>query len=168
MPCKQLVVRSSAADLSEHNRWFQEARHRFCPRTVALREIRHYQKSTELLIRKLPFQRLVREITQDFKVCTICVRITFAHCLSHCRLISASVMALQEAAEAYLVSLFKDTNLAIHTKRVFNRKILHCGESDHGFGALFDRVLVYLGSCFVTGGHGVFYLYGVSKHDMIH
>jgi hypothetical protein len=43
--------------------------HRFRPGTVALREIRRYQKSTELLIRKLPFQRLVREIAQDFKVC---------------------------------------------------------------------------------------------------
>jgi histone H3 len=42
--------------------------HRFRPGTVALREIRKYQKSTELLIRKLPFQRLVREITQVFKV----------------------------------------------------------------------------------------------------
>ena len=44
--------------------------HRFRPGTVALREIRRYQKSTELLIRKLPFQRLVREIAQDFKVCS--------------------------------------------------------------------------------------------------
>ena len=42
--------------------------HRYKPGTVALREIRRYQKSTELLIRKLPFQRLVREIAQDFKV----------------------------------------------------------------------------------------------------
>ncbi|GJZ09057.1 histone H3.2 [Tanacetum coccineum] len=41
--------------------------HRFRPRTVALREIHKYQKSTKLLIRKLPFQRLVREIAQDFK-----------------------------------------------------------------------------------------------------
>ncbi|CAF87058.1 unnamed protein product, partial [Tetraodon nigroviridis] len=41
--------------------------HRYRPRTVAMREIRRYQKSTELLIRKLPFQRLVREIAQDFK-----------------------------------------------------------------------------------------------------
>ena len=40
--------------------------HRYRPGTVALREIRRYQKSTELLIRKLPFQRLVREIAQDF------------------------------------------------------------------------------------------------------
>lgn len=46
--------------------------HRFRPGTVALREIRRYQKSTELLIRKLPFQRLVREIAQDFKVCLLC------------------------------------------------------------------------------------------------
>ena len=42
--------------------------HRYRPGTVALREIRRYQKSTDLLIRKLPFQRLVREIAQDFKV----------------------------------------------------------------------------------------------------
>ena len=47
--------------------------HRFRPGTVALREIRRYQKSTELLIRKLPFQRLVREIAQDFKVCVAVV-----------------------------------------------------------------------------------------------
>ncbi|KAI0770048.1 histone-fold-containing protein [Fomes fomentarius] len=79
--------------------------HRFKPGTVALREIRRYQKSTELLIRKLPFQRLVREIAQDFK--------------TDLRFQSSAVMALQEAAEAYLVSLFEDTNLAaIHAKRV--------------------------------------------------
>ncbi|GAW04075.1 histone H3 [Lentinula edodes] len=79
--------------------------HRFRPGTVALREIRRYQKSTELLIRKLPFQRLVREIAQDFK--------------TDLRFQSSAVMALQEAAEAYLVSLFEDTNLAaIHAKRV--------------------------------------------------
>ncbi|XP_051142805.1 histone H3.2-like, partial [Andrographis paniculata] len=79
--------------------------HRFRPGTVALREIRKYQKSTELLIRKLPFQRLVREIAQDFK--------------TDLRFQSSAVAALQEAAEAYLVSLFEDTNLcAIHAKRV--------------------------------------------------
>ena len=79
--------------------------HRYRPGTVALREIRRYQKSTELLIRKLPFQRLVREIAQDFK--------------SDLRFQSSAVLALQEAAEAYLVSLFEDTNLcAIHAKRV--------------------------------------------------
>uniref|UniRef100_UPI00358E5246 histone H3-like n=1 Tax=Myxine glutinosa TaxID=7769 RepID=UPI00358E5246 len=79
--------------------------HRYRPGTVALREIRRYQKSTELLIRKLPFQRLVREIAQDFK--------------SDLRFQSSAVMALQEASEAYLVGLFEDTNLcAIHAKRV--------------------------------------------------
>jgi len=91
---------------------------------VALREIRKYQKSTELLIRKLPFQRcvpsmppslkrqpshslcsLVREIAQDFK--------------SDLRFQSSAILALQEASEAYLVGLFEDTNLcAIHAKRV--------------------------------------------------
>ncbi len=79
--------------------------HRYRPGTVALREIRKYQKSTELLIRKLPFQRLVREIAQDFK--------------TDLRFQSSAVLALQEAAEAYLVGLFEDTNLAaIHAKRV--------------------------------------------------
>ncbi|XP_068476385.1 histone H3.2-like [Phaseolus vulgaris] len=83
----------------------KEVAHRFRPGTVALREIRKYQKSTELLIRKLPFQRLVREIAQDFK--------------TDLRFQSSAVSALQEAAEAYLVGLFEDTNLcAIHAKRV--------------------------------------------------
>lgn len=51
-----------------HERVFKEDNVSLCrPGTVALREIRRYQKSTELLIRKLPFQRLVREIAQDFK-----------------------------------------------------------------------------------------------------
>ena len=79
--------------------------HRYRPGTVALREIRKYQKSTDLLIRKAPFQRLVREIAQDFK--------------SDLRFQSTAVLALQEASEAYLVGLFEDTNLcAIHAKRV--------------------------------------------------
>ncbi|KAJ1271266.1 hypothetical protein BS78_06G116100 [Paspalum vaginatum] len=79
--------------------------HRYRPGTVALREIRKYQKSVGLLIRKLPFQRLVREIAQNFKI--------------DIRFQSHAVLALQEAAEAYLVGLFEDTNLcAIHAKRV--------------------------------------------------
>lgn len=79
--------------------------HRYRPGTVALREIRRYQKSTELLIRKLPFQRLVRELAQEFK--------------TDLRFQSTAILALQEAAEAYLVGLFEDTNLcAIHAKRV--------------------------------------------------
>ena len=79
--------------------------HRFRPGTVALRDIRRYQKSTELLIEKLPFQRLVREIAHKFK--------------TDVRFQCAALAALQEASEAYLVGLFEDTNLcAIHAKRV--------------------------------------------------
>lgn len=79
--------------------------HRYRPGTVALREIRKYQKTSDLLIRKLPFQRLVREIAQS---------------LTHdLRFQSAALLALQEAAEAYLVGVFEDTNMAaIHAKRV--------------------------------------------------
>ena len=72
---------------------------------MALHEIRHYQKSSALLIRKLPFQRLVREIAQDFK--------TDLHFQA------VAILCLQEVAEAYLVGLFEDMNLcAIHAKRV--------------------------------------------------
>lgn len=79
--------------------------HRYRPGTVALCEILRYQKSTELLIRKLPFQRLVCEIAQDFK--------------TDLRFQSSAVMALQEASEPYLVGLFEDTNLCtIHAKHV--------------------------------------------------
>ena len=85
-------------------------RYRYRPGTVALKQIRQYQKSMELLIRKLPFQRLVREIAGDSEIITspLCGKVRFQ---------STAVMALQEAAEAYLVGLFKDTNLcAIHAK----------------------------------------------------
>ena len=79
---------------------------RIRPGKVALSEIRKYQKTTELLIRKLPFQRLVREITTDITK-------------SEMRFQSPALLALQEAAEAYLVGLFEDANLcAIHAKRV--------------------------------------------------
>lgn len=79
--------------------------HRYRPGTVAIREIRKYQKSTDLLIRKLPFQRLVKEIASNLS--------------SDLRFQSTAVLALQEAAEAYLTSLFEDTNLcAIHAKRI--------------------------------------------------
>ena len=82
-------------------------RHRYRPGTVALREIRRYQKSTDLLICKLPFERLVREILLD---------VEFGR---DKRLGNGAVGALQEASEAYLVELFEDTNLcAIHAKRV--------------------------------------------------
>lgn len=79
--------------------------HRFRSGTVALREIRKYQKSTDLLIRKRPFARLVREIAQDYK--------------SDLRFQSTAVLALQEAAEAHLLGTFEDAYLCtIHAKRV--------------------------------------------------
>lgn len=79
--------------------------HRFRPGTVAVREIRKLQKSTELLIRKLPFQRLVRELASE--------------CKTNMRFQTSAIMALQEASESYLVGLFEDTNLcAVHANRV--------------------------------------------------
>ena len=79
--------------------------HRFRPGTVALREIRKYQKTTDLLLRKLPFGRLVREIAQEYK--------------SELRFQSHAVLAIQEAAEAYLTGVMEDANLcAIHARRV--------------------------------------------------
>ena len=79
------------------------------PGTVALREIRKYQRSTELLIRKLPFARLVREITQTYTTTQEGDK----------RWQAEALMALQEACEHYLVHLFEDSNLcAIHAKRV--------------------------------------------------
>ena len=78
---------------------------RYRPGTVALREIRRYQKSSELLIRRMPFQRLVREIAQVHN--------------PYLRFQSGTILALQESAEAYLVGLLEDSNLcAIHAKRV--------------------------------------------------
>jgi histone H3 len=78
---------------------------RYRPGTVALREIRKYQRTSDLLLRKLPFQRLVREIAQQQQ--------------ADLRFQSTALLALQEAAEAYLVGLFEDTNLcAIHANRV--------------------------------------------------
>ena len=74
---------------------------------MALREIRRFQKTTDVLIRKAPFQRLVRQITQEL----------FPN--KDLRFQSIAVLALQEAAEAYVVGLLEDTNLAaMHAKRV--------------------------------------------------
>ncbi|KAL0888024.1 hypothetical protein Bca101_012007 [Brassica carinata] len=84
---------------------YVKKRYRYRPGTVALREIRKYQKSTEPLIPRLPFERLVKEIGQSFK--------------AELRFGSSAIDALQEAAETFLVDLFHDTNMfAIHAKRV--------------------------------------------------
>lgn len=104
VPRKQLAAKAAARKSAPGTGGVKKP-HRFRPGTVALREIRRFQKSTELLIRKLPFQRLVREIAQDFK--------------NDLRFQGSAILALQEASESYLVSLFEDTNLcALHAKRV--------------------------------------------------
>ncbi len=82
---------------------------RYRPGTVALREIRKYQKTSDLLIQKLPFQRVVREIAQDFS--------------TNIRFKGAALEALQTAGETYIVDLFECGNLcAIHSKRVTVQK----------------------------------------------
>ncbi len=104
-PRKQIATQKVARKQVTDQKGGVKKPHRYRSGTVALREIRRYQKSTELLIRKLPFQRLVREISQSYK--------------TDLRFQSAAVGTIQEASEAYLVGLFEDTNLcAIHAKRV--------------------------------------------------
>ena len=101
-------VSTTAASLSPSK---QRKKHRYKPGTVALREIRKYQKSTDLLIRKLPFARLVREIANN--------EVSMTKFPEGVRWQSQAVVALQEAAESYLVRLFEDSNLeAIHGGRV--------------------------------------------------
>jgi histone H3 len=80
--------------------------HRWRPGTVALREIKKFQKNTDPLIRKAPFQRLVRKIALKFGK-------------SYLQTQSTAVLALQEAAEYFMVYVFSDTNLCtMHSKRV--------------------------------------------------
>ena len=84
----------------------KKRRRRRRPGTVALREIRKYQRSTQLLLRKAPFARLVREI-----------QVQYNH--EDMRFEKKAIEALQEAAESYLIKLFEDTNIcAIHARRV--------------------------------------------------
>ena len=81
-------------------------RRRHRPGERALKEIRQYQRSTELLIRKLPFARLVKEVQLHFTN-------------REYRWQASALLAMQEAAEAHLVGLFEDANLCtIHSKRV--------------------------------------------------
>jgi histone H3 len=81
--------------------------HRWSPGTVALREIKKFQKNTDLLIRKAPFKRLVREIVLNMSR------------KSDLQMQSIALLALQEAAEYFMVDVFGNTNLcAQHGKRV--------------------------------------------------
>ncbi|XP_067929689.1 uncharacterized protein [Watersipora subatra] len=82
------------------------SRRRFRQGTRAEREIRKLEQTTHLLLRKLPFSRLVREIAQKLQYRHLCWNAT-------------AICALQEATEAYLTSMFKDANIcAAHAKRV--------------------------------------------------
>ena len=111
-PAKKEVAKAAKKSGMKAPKGGVKKRYRYRPGTVALKQIRQYQKSTELLIRKLPFQRLVREIASDTDVIhsPLCGKVRFQ---------SAAIMALQEASEAYLVGLFEDSNLcAIHAKQV--------------------------------------------------
>ena len=89
--------------------------HRYSPGLVALQEIRRYQKSTECLLKKSSFQKLIWEISQEYWICpqgpgTPSMQVRFQ---------STAIAALQEAAENFIVGLFKDVNLlAVHAKRV--------------------------------------------------
>ena len=84
---------------------------------------RKYQKSTNLLIPKLPFSRVVREICQEVRISWNESNLFHENvpqiCHSDMRFQTVALAALQEAAEAYLVTLFEDANMcAIHGKRV--------------------------------------------------
>ena len=82
---------------------------------VALRAIRRYQKSTECLIKRSPFQKLIREISQEYRVCPDGPGIPSIQV----RFQSTAIAAPQEAAENFIVGLFEDVNLlAVHAKRV--------------------------------------------------
>ena len=105
LPRKELRTHVGKTNYKKYNRGGVKKPRRYRPGTVALREIRKYQKSSELLIKKLPFQRLVKEV---------CHKI-----MPELRFQSPALLALQEAAEDYLVRMFEHVNLyAIHGHRV--------------------------------------------------
>ena len=103
-PSRKSVASKTSARKTAPSSQQRRAR-RYRPGTVALRQIRKYQRSTDLLIRKAPFQRLVRAYAEQH--------------LPDARIQLGAMITLQEALEGYLVGLFEDTNLlAIHAKRV--------------------------------------------------
>lgn len=86
---------------------------RWRPGTVALREIRKFQKSTELLIRKAPFRRFVIDVVKDLG--------RYSEFTNGLRYNARALECLQEGAEAYLISVMEEANLCtIHAKRVTN------------------------------------------------
>jgi len=125
-PRKTVGGKAPRKQLAQHRTPKSPGKRRYRPGTRALMEIRRFQRSADLLIPKLPFSRVIREIAQEIGS-------------SDLRFQSTAIMALQEAAEAFLVTLFEDSVLcAIHAKRVtlmpkdmdLARRIR--GRSDHG------------------------------------
>lgn len=103
---RNIVARKSTSNVKSSSQGVTKKKKRFRPGTVALREIRKYQRTTELLIRRAPFQRLVREIC-----------LSYGH--NDIRFKVDALLAIQEACESYLIGIFEDTQLcAIHGKRV--------------------------------------------------
>ncbi|EPR79224.1 histone H3 [Spraguea lophii 42_110] len=103
-PRKQLATKAARKSSSVEG-MSQKRPHRFRPGAIAVKEIRKYQKSTDLLIRKLPFQRLVRELANQNK--------------RDIRFQVGALVAIQESVENFLVGLFEDANrCAVHGKRV--------------------------------------------------
>ena len=122
-PRKQLSTKASrTATRNQRPEGGIKKPHCYRPGTVALREIRRYQKSTDLLLRKGPFGKLVREMTQDAqkgkaKGCSLVDGAKETNNIE--RHTAASILIHQTACEDYLVTLCEDTNLcAIHAKRV--------------------------------------------------
>jgi histone H3 len=104
IPCYHLATKSARATMQKAIA--ARKPHQWHPGTVALREIQKFQKNTDLLIRKAPFQHLVRKIALKFGK-------------SDLRMQSTAVLTLQEAAEYFMVDVFSNTNLcAMHSKRV--------------------------------------------------
>lgn len=105
-PRKQLATKSARKTATPAQSQASGKKNRYKPgNSVALREIRHYQKSTEMIIRKQPFQRMVRERTREFK--------------SEARFQAQAISALHESVENFLVGVFEDAlECATHTKRV--------------------------------------------------
>ena len=100
---KALQERQRLDDLSRAGMRVMTRKPRYRPGTIARQEIRRYQLNTQLLIPKLPFHRLVKEV---------------AGTIGPYRFETTAILALHEATEAFLVQLFKDADQCrYHSKR---------------------------------------------------
>ena len=102
---KKQAPKSKGKAMSQGSQENERKKIRFKPGTVVLREIKRYQKTTQLLLPRAPFQRLVREVCKEMD--------------PDLRFAQSALTALQESTEAYLVGLFEDANMCcVHSKRV--------------------------------------------------